>query len=311
MTAPNQSPERSALVASLIATALLSVLGVVWGVLIGSQMILFDGIFGLIGVGTSAMLLQASSLACRAPSRHFPYGQHSATPLVIGIQGFVLLATFGYAAMEAFTSIRHGGSHFAAGVALPYALVAAVASILFALWLRRRVRHSDLVRAEATAWMVGGLRGAGMAVGFTLMAILEGTAWADFVPYVDPVMVLLTCVLFIRPPLDMVRTTIHELLEGAPAPEIQAPVREVISEVKREFQIGDPVIRINKVGPKLYVEVEAHVDPAMTVSREHTIRTVLEQRLKVLPYDIWLYMDLLPKEVDPPGQPKPPSAEAR
>ncbi len=308
MTPSAQGLERRALVASLVATAVLSTLGVVWGVLIGSQMILFDGIFGFIGVGTSAMLLQASSLACRAPSRHFPYGQHSATPLVIGIQGFVLLATFGYAAMEAFTSMRHGGSDFAAGVALPYALVTTVASILFALWLRRRLRHSDLVRAESTAWMVGGLRGVGMTAGFTLMALLDGTGWSDFVPYIDPVMVLLTCVLFIRPPLDMVRTTIHELLEGAPAPEVQAPVREVISAVKREFQIGEPVIRINKVGPKLYVEVEAHVDPGMTVSREHAIRTVLEQRLKVLPYDIWLYMDLLPKADDASGQPR---AEAR
>lgn len=303
MTSSSQRPERSALVASLIATATLSALGVVWGVVIGSQMILFDGIFGLIGVGTSAMLLQASSLACRAPSRHFPYGQHSATPLVIGIQGFVLLATFGYAAMEAFTSIRHGGSHFQAGVALPYAVVTTVASILFALWMRRRVRHSDLVKAESTAWMVGGLRGVGMTAGFLLMALLDGTAWAEVVPYIDPAMVLLTCVLFIRPPLEMVRSTIHELLEGAPAPEVQAPVREVISAVKREFQIGDPVIRINKVGPKLYVEVEAHVDPDMTVSREHTIRTVLEQRLKVLPYDIWLYMDLLPKA--PQGEETP------
>jgi cation diffusion facilitator family transporter len=306
MTTSHPAPERGALVSSLAATALLSLLGIAWGIAIGSQMILFDGIFGLVGVGTSAMLLQASSLALRAPSRRYHYGQHSATPLVIGIQGFVLLATFAYAAMEALTSIRHGGSHFSAGVALPYGVVTAGASIVFAFWLRRRVRHSDLVAAESTAWLVAGWRGAGMVAGFALMLLLDGSAWDGMVPYIDPAMVLVTCVLFIRPPLQMVRTTIHELLEGAPAAEIQAPVREVITAVKREFNMSEPTIRINKLGPKLYVEVDAHVDPAMTVRQEHEIRTVLERRLKVLPYDIWLYMDLFPKSPEPAASPAAP-----
>jgi len=294
MTAIEQSPERRALISSLVATALLCALGIAWGVAIGSQMILFDGIFGLVGVVTSAMLLQASALARREPSRHYHYGQHSATPLVIGIQGFVLLGTFAYAAMEAFTSIRHGGSHFSAGVAVPYGVVTTVASILFAFWLRRRVRNSDLVNAESTAWLVAGLRGAGMVAGFTLMLLLEGSTWHGVVPYIDPVMVLLTCVLFIRPPLEMVRATIHELLEGAPDPGVQEPVREVIAAVKREHNMAEPTVRISKVGRKLYVEVEAQVDPGMTVLQEHQIRTVLESRLKTLPYDIWLYMDLVP-----------------
>lgn len=297
MPAADNSRERRALISSLVATALLSALGILWGIAIGSQMILFDGIFGLVGVVTSAMLLQASSLAGRAPSRQYHYGQHSATPLVIGIQGFVLLATFAYAAMEAFTSIRHGGSHFSAGVALPYGVVTAVASILFAIWLRRRIRHSDLVNAESTAWLVGGLRGVGMVAGFALMLLLEGSPWDGVVPYIDPAMVLLTCVLFLRPPLQMVRTTIHELLEGAPNPEVQEPVRNLIAAVKRQYNMAEPTIRINKVGPKLYVEVEAQVDPAMTVLQEHQIRAVLEMRLKSLPFDIWLYMDLYPQSL--------------
>lgn len=296
MNATRIIPERRALVASMVATALLSALGIVWGIAIGSQMILFDGIFGLVGVGTSALLLRASSLAGRAPSRHYHYGQHSATPLVIGIQGFILLGTFAYAAVEALATIRLGGSHFAPEVALPYGVVTAAASIAFAWWMRRTVRHSDLVRAESTAWLVGGLRGAGMAAGFALMMLLAGSVWDGAVPFIDPAMVLLTCVLFIRPPLQMVRSTIHELLEGAPDPAIQAPVREVIAGVQREFGMEEPVIRINKVGPKLYVEVDAHVDPLMTVKQEHNIRTILEQRLKALPYDIWLYMDLFPKQ---------------
>ncbi len=312
-TTPQPAREHRALVFSLLATVVLSALGILWGIAIGSQMILFDGIFGLIGVVTSSLLLRASSLAQRAPSRHFHYGQHSATPLVIGIQGFVLLATFGYAAVEAVATIRLGGSHFSAAIALPYGVVTAAASLAFAWWLRRQLTHSDLIHAESTAWLVGGLRGAGMVVGFACMLLLEGSAWDWAVPYLDPVMVLLTCVLFLRPPVNMVRSTIHELLEGAPDARIQAPVLEVIATVQRDFAIANPTIRINKVGPKLYVEVDAYVDPLMTVQREHEIRTVLEQRLRVLPFDVWLYMDLfpLPATPDTPAAANHPSLHER
>ena len=303
MTTPNQDPERRALVISILATAALCALGIVWGIVIGSQMILFDGVFGLIGIITSTLLLRASSLAGRKPSRHYHYGQQSATPLVIGIQGFVLLATLGYGAVEAVTTIRLGGSHFSPGVAIPYGVIAAAVSIAVALWLRRAVQHSDLIAAESTAWLIAGLRGVGMIIGFAFMLLLAGSSWASAVPYVDPIMVLLTCVLFLRPPLQMVRSTMHELLEGAPDAAVQAPVLAVIAAVQRQFNITEPIIRINKVGAKLYVEVDAYVAPETTVAQEHEMRTTLERKLRELPYDIWLNLDLLPRLGSPPCAP--------
>jgi predicted Co/Zn/Cd cation transporter (cation efflux family) len=263
--------------------------------------VLFDGVFGLVGIITSALLLRASLLAERNPSRHYPYGQHSATPLVIGIQGFVLLATLGYAAVEAVNTIRLGGSHFSPGYAMPYGVIAAIVSIGVALWLRRAVKNSDLVAAEATAWLIGGLRGLGMIIGFALMLFLAGSSWDAAVPYIDPAMVLLTCVLFLRPPLKMVRSTIHELLEGAPDAAVQAPVLEVIADVQRQFEIADPIIRLHKVGSRLYVEVDAYVSPEVTVKQEHEMRTTLDRKLKELPYEIWLNLDLLPKPEAPIG----------
>jgi len=296
---PNQDLERRAFVISIIVTAALSAAGIIWGVVIGSQMILFDGVFGLVGIVTSSMLLSASSLAGRTPSRHYHYGQRSATPLVIGVQGFVLLATLGYAAIEAVATIRTGGSHFSAGEAIPYGVLSAVVSIAVALWLRRSVKNSDLIDAESTAWWIAGLRGAGMVVGFALMLVLDAYSWGSIIPYVDPGMVLLTCVLFIRPPLKMVRSTIHELLEGAPDAAVQAPVLEMIADVQRQFNISEPTIRINKVGSRLYVEIDSYVAPEVTVMKEHEIRTAFERKLRELPYDIWLNLDLLPKSGAP------------
>ena len=92
----------------------------------------------------------------------------------------------------------------------------------------------------------------------------------------------------------MVRSTIHELLEGAPDVSVQAPVLAAIAAVQRQFDIDAPVIRMNKLGPKLYVEVDAYVAPDVTVTQEHEVRIALEQRLRELPYEIWLNLELLP-----------------
>ncbi len=290
----HQDQERRALIVSILATAGLGSLGILWGLAIGSQTILFDGFFGMIGIITSGLLLRAAMLATKKPSRLFPYGQQSTTPPVIGIQGFVILATLAYAAVESAITIRNGGSHFSPVVVIPYGVIAAIGSIAIAWWLRRTVKNSELVKAESTAWMIGGLHGVGMIVGFAFMLIIDGSSWNAAVPFIDPAMVLLACVVFIRPPLKMLRSTIHELLEGAAGPAIQSPVLEAIASIQSQFNLAEPIIRINKVGSKLYVEVDAYAAPEMTIAAEHEVRTLLEEKLKSLLYKIWHNLDLLP-----------------
>jgi predicted Co/Zn/Cd cation transporter (cation efflux family) len=152
--------------------------------------------------------------------------------------------------------------------------------------------------SEATAWGVAALRGVGMGVGFAVMWALVDSAWDGAVPYVDPVMVLVTCVAFLPAPLAMVRATLNELLERAPRSDVQAPVHEAVAEVCRRFGLGTPDVRIAKVGPKLYVEVEAPADGGTTIAAEHEARTALRARLTGLPYEIWLTFELTPATPD-------------
>jgi predicted Co/Zn/Cd cation transporter (cation efflux family) len=216
MAAPPAHIERAALRISIAVTAVLSVVGVVWGIAVGSQMILLDGVYGVVGIVLSWMLLRASSLAEQGPTTNYPYGREAATPLVIGIQGFVLAATLVYAAVEAVYTIRGGGSDFTPGWAILYGAIAAAASLATWWWLREQSTDSDLLTAEATAWRIAALRGLGMVIGFSIMWLLIDSRWDDAAAYVDPIMVLVTCVVFIRAPFQMMRATVVELLEGTP-----------------------------------------------------------------------------------------------
>ncbi|MFZ4718719.1 MAG: cation transporter [Ilumatobacteraceae bacterium] len=286
--------EATALRRSIAVTAVLGSIGIVWGIISGSQMILLDGVYAVIGIAVSFMLLKASAVAAAGPSTRFPYGREAVTPLVIGLQGVILLATLLYALVEAVFTIRDGGSIISAGPAMAYAVTTTIASLIFWWWLRARSHGSDLLAAETIGWRVAAFRGLGMSLGFLVLLLLQDSSWDGAAPYVDPAMVMITCVVFLPSPIRMVRSTVVELLEGAPPPEVQEPVHAVVRDVFREFEIDEPVVRMTKVGPKLYVEIDAEVRPDATVADEHRVRTEVRRRLEALPFEVWLNFELVP-----------------
>jgi predicted Co/Zn/Cd cation transporter (cation efflux family) len=164
-----------------------------------------------------------------------------------------------------------------------------------AVWfhLRRYAAQSELVGAETAQWAAGWLLSLGMLVAFGAVLLLEGTSYDGIANYVDPVLVLIVCVAFLPAPFRMVRTTVVELLEGAPPADVQAPVRAVVDEVTAEFGLRDPVVRMSKLGTKLYLEVDYLVEAGRwDVSDADRVRHALRDRLARLPYTVWLNVDL-------------------
>lgn len=279
----------------MAVTGLLGVVGVAWGIQSGSQMILFDGVYGLIGIAVSFLLLRASARAEGGPTPKFPYGREAMTPLAIGVQGVVILATLLYAIVEAVYVIRDGGSDVTAGSAIIYSCVVTAASFAFWFWVRARSAASELIASEAMAWRLGAFRGVGMVIGFVLLAAVTGSRWDGASRYIDPVMVLVTCAAFVGAPLRTVRDTILELLESAPRRDVQAPVLAAVGEVFADGGLATPDVRMSKVGPKLYVEVDGTAASDATLAFEHELRRAVQRRLDDLPYEVWLNLELRPE----------------
>jgi predicted Co/Zn/Cd cation transporter (cation efflux family) len=291
---PDPTGERRALGLSIAVATIIGVVGIVVGLLAGSQLIVLDGAYAFIGVAVSWLLLLVSRLVGIGPTHRYPYGRDALTPLVVGVQGFVLLGTVLYAAIEAVSSLLDGGSTVAVGWALVYAIGTTIVS--FVVWrrLHQAAVGSDLVGAEATAWRVSTYLGAGMILGFVILAIAVRMDWDGVAPYVDPVMVLATSAVLLPAPVAMVRTTFVELLEGAPPTAVQAPVLDAITETHERFGLGPPIVRMTKLGSRLYVEVDGEADGETTIEREHAVRRHLEAELDALPFDVWLNYELFP-----------------
>ena len=161
------------------------------------------------------------------------------------------------------------------------------------LWLRGPARHSDLLRAEATQWLAGTALSAAVIVAFAAVLVLDRADLGRAGAYVDPALVLVSCAVLIPTPIRMIRETLVELLEGAPDPEVQRPVQLAVNEVREEFGLDDPFLRMTKTGRKLYVEADFLVRGRdWDVSDEDEIRRAILDRLVHLPYDVWLNVEL-------------------
>ncbi|MDO9485625.1 MAG: cation transporter [Actinomycetota bacterium] len=291
---PVLKAEQRSLGLSLAAACILAVVGVAWGLSVSSQIILFDGAYGVIGVALSALTLHASNLVRRGPSSRYPFGREALGPLVLGVQGLVLLGAFGYAVIDAIQIILAGGGQTELGAALVYAVIAFAGSAAVYLVLRRTGRHSELVAAEAAQWAAAVLLGLAMLIGFSTALLLEDSQWAWFAGYVDPILVLVAAAIIAPTPIGMLRTTIRELLEGAPGDEVEAPIHQAIAAVNHQLGLPAPEsVLIGKLGRKVYVEVDYLVESdRWTLADGDHIRRELSGRLHSPGLSFWLNVEL-------------------
>lgn len=293
--------EQHSIVLSLVVAIVLATLGIGWGLAIDSGIILLDGVYGLIGLALSAVTLRVTALVDQGPSPKYPFGREALGPLILGVQGLVLLGALAYAAFDAVRVIMDGGSQTPFGSALLYAVLSFVGAFGAFLVLRARSKHSELVRAEAAQWIAGALLSMAMLIGFSAGALLQGTDYQQVADFIDPVLVILAAVGLSPIPVAMLRTMMRELLEGAPGPEVEVPIREAIGQAATEFGLPKPQsLRIGKLGRKVYVEVDflIHDDPddRWTVEEADRIRRFIMERADKPGQSLWLNVEL---HVDP------------
>ncbi|MGC4152129.1 MAG: cation transporter [Propionicimonas sp.] len=276
---------------SLLATAVLSVTALTIGVLLGIRVLVFDGAFGIIGLATTWMSLAASRKAIQSPSRRHPFGWPALIPLVVAIQGVAALATLVIAAGDAIIVISRGGQDIQTDVVAIYGIAIAVSSALMAWWLSRT--RTDLVRAEELQWRSGAIRAAVVASGAGVAIALSGTAFDSFLPHLDAVLVLISCVLVAPLPLSLVRSGVSELLEAAPSETVSVRLREAIKITTTTHGLTQPTVRASKLGHRLYVEVIYRVEPNMwSIDDQDRIRREIVRALEDVELEIWPSVEL-------------------
>ena len=279
---------------SAAAGLALAVVGIGWGLLASSQVILFDGVYAILGFALSWLGIRAAALVEAGPTPRYPFGREALAPLVVGIQALVLLGTFGYAGIDAVLVMLDGGGETAVGSALVYSVLTLVVVVVVRALLARRAGGSDLVAAEVAQWGAAALLGLAMVAGFALAVVLERTGAAALAPYVDPALVLVAGLLILPTPVRMLRQAYRELLEGVPGAEVADPVLAAVDRLRRDEGLPEPQLRIGKLGRKVYLELDWVVpeDGGWTVSDADRMRRRLIDELSEPGRLLWLNVEL-------------------
>ena len=285
--------ERKALTASLLVALVLSGAGLVLGLATGTRVLVFDGAYGVIGIALTWLSLAAASASETPPSRRHPFGRVSAIPLAVVAQGFAALATIVIAGGDAVILILDGGERTDARLVAAYSALMGVASLIFAVWLKRRSASSELVDAESLAWRAGAIRAAAVTAGALAAIVLAALSFDAILDYIDPVLVLLSCALIVNFPLRLIRHGLNELMEGPPSSEVAAEVDSAVGQATTHFDLEPGSVRASKLGRRLYVEVVFLVAPgSWTVDREDELRRWIIRALDHLEYEIWASIEV-------------------
>jgi cation diffusion facilitator family transporter len=279
--------DRRLLLVSVWASVAFAVLSSVWGVLSGSSMIVFDGLYSFVSVGLSLLAVMALRTVRRGPDARYPWGREVWEPLVVVVKALALGALCLYAVIGGVSDLLAGGREVAAGWALVYAVLATAGGVVVTLLLRRGA-SSDLVRAEAAEWLGDTMLSLGVLVGFAIALVLVRTGHADVAAYVDPAMVVLVSAAFLNVPVRLVAGGLREILSMAPPAAVQAELQACVDAVEERFGLQESFLRAAKVGGRVDVEVDFVVgdeSPVRTIADCDVVRQALHDRLATLGYD--------------------------
>lgn len=274
---------------SIWASAGFAVLSSIWGILSGSSMIVFDGVYSFVSIGLSVLAVLALRFSGRGADERFPWGRDAAEPLVVVIKAATLGALCAYAAVGGILDIVNGGRQVAVGSAVVYAAVATLGGLTVGLVLRRATRDgSDLVRAEAAEWLGDALLSVGVLVGFLVAYALVAAGRTDLAAYVDPAMVTLVSLAFLWVPIKLIVSGLREILSMAPEAEVMDQLRACVASIEERYGFAESFLRASKVGNRMDIEIDFVVgaeSAVRTIADADTVRQDLHDQLAALGYE--------------------------
>ena len=257
--------EQGVLRISISVTFLLAAAGIVFGLFAGSFAIVFDGVYALTDATMTIVALLVSNLiaastASGAPTnrlvKHFTMGFWHLEPMVLGLNGVLLIGAAIYALINAIGSIMAGGRLLAFDYAILYAALTMLIAFGMAAYGKRANRdlNSAFVALDAKAWLMAGGLSAALFVAFAFGYAIQGTRLAWLLPYVDPVALAVVCLIVIPIPIGTIKQAFADILLVTPA-DLKGHVDAVAEDIVRRHGFSSYRSYVARVGRGKQIEL--------------------------------------------------------
>ncbi|APX09034.1 MULTISPECIES: cation diffusion facilitator family transporter [Vibrio] len=287
--------ENSILTFSALLASGFAVGGMVLGLLVGSIVIVFDGVYSLVSLLLTLLSLAASYYISKPSKSIFPFGKAVLEPIVIAIKAAVILVVVAFSLFSAVTALMTGGREVDASIATIFGVVNVI-GCGYAWWFmakKSRRFSSGLIEAEKKQWQMDTLLSVAVTLGFIAAWLVSLTPYAHYAVYADPMMMVLMGFYFLKVPFDMLVGALRELLMMTPSKELCQSVGKDVLEIEKVTEHQLKLAGVTKVGQELRVNVDVHVDDDTLEldTLEHT-RKQLTKRLSKHRFKLQLQLNV-------------------
>ncbi|MGU3576486.1 cation diffusion facilitator family transporter [Brucellaceae bacterium C25G] len=293
--------EQAILKTSITVTIFLAGFGVLFGLLSGSFSIVFDSVYMLIDAALSALalivvrLISLSTLPEPPNGKlrdRFTMGFWHLEPMVLGLNGLMLTGVSVYALINAVSSMMSGGRHLEFSYAIFYAAFALIICLIMGFIEIRANRklQSEFVALDAKAWLMSAGITAALFIAFLIGMLLENTSWHWMLPYIDPAVLTIVCLIIIPLPFNTIKQALADMLLFTPV-ELKENAESVAQDFVKRYGFLSYRAYVAKVGRGTQIELYFIVPPdwpAKKLEEWDEIRSELADALGERSPDRWL-----------------------
>lgn len=249
--------ERKALRYTLWGNVAITLFGVSFALWTRSEAIFLDGLFSGIHLAISVLSLYIARLIQQPGDEDYPFGYALFEPFLNLGKGLVIVLVALFAMFSAGEALLNGGRSVEVSIALWYALLAAAGCLIMAAVQHRyaQLSQSQILALDFKNWLMDGAISGAVAIAFALMFMVQNTSLEWFVPYADPVLVLMMVLLVLPLPLQTVIKNGGQIMGRAPDEAQRDRVNEIVAQAFQSVPHEEYTIRHTNMGRLVYVQV--------------------------------------------------------
>ncbi len=297
----NSSSEEGVLRLSIAVTLFVTLLGVLFGLAASSLTILFDAVYELVDVVMTGLALLVARLITLSTSgglvnkrlaERFSMGFWHLEPIVLGVNGLLLMGAAVYGLINAVDGLLHGGRQLAFEYALVFAgisLVIELSAAAFVAAANRRIQ-SDFVGLDAKSWLMSACITVAYLFAFGFGMVAQGSRFEWLIPYIDPAALGLVCLAVLPIPVGTVRRALADILLVTP-PDLKEQVDAVAQASVKRYGFESYRSYVARVGRGKQIELYFLVPgkwPAKTLEEWDRIRDEISEAIGDDTPDRWL-----------------------
>lgn len=256
-------------------------------------MVMFDGMYSFVSLILSMLSLFISDYINKKDPEKFPFGKSILEPMVISLKSLVIAAMCIYSLGDAIRTIIAGGDRMDFDFGLAYSFISVVGCCLIYKYLDKKGKKlsSDLINAESSQWLMDTILSVAVLIGFTIAVILSFTKFEFINSYIDPAMVIISSLIFIKVPVVTFIKSFKEILCCSANDEINEDISEMVKEIEEEYNFEESITRVSKIGRALRIEIDFIYNKNSklnTLDDMDYVREKLSKEMKHIKYNKWL-----------------------